>query len=192
MDLVTRVKGILLSPAAEWTTIDSEPATTASIYTGYVIPLALIPAIAGFIGASIIGYGILGSHIRVSIGTGLSGACVQFVGTLAGVFVLGLIIDALAPSFGGQKSPIQALKVAAYSGTAAWVAGISAMIPGFRWLGILGLYSLYLFWLGLPRLMKSPEEKALGYTVVVIVCAIVVFAVVGAVAGRLTGFGMTY
>jgi hypothetical protein len=192
MDLVTRVKGILLSPASEWTTIEAESATIASIYTGYVIPLALIPAIAGFIGNSIIGYGVFGSHIRVPVSTGLGWACVQFVGTLAGVFVVGLIIDALAPSFGGQKSPVQALKVAAYSDTAVCVAGISALIPGFRWLGILGLYSLYLFWLGLPKLMKSPADKSLGYTVVVIVCAIVVFAVVGAVAGYLTGFGRMY
>jgi len=98
--------------------------------------------------------------------------------------VLALIIDALAPTFNGQRSQIQALKVAAYSSTAAWVAGIFALIPGLRILGILGLYSLYLLYLGLPVLMKSPREKAVGYTVVVILAAIVLFMVIGVIASR--------
>jgi len=101
------------------------------------------------------------------------------------VFVLALIIDALAPTFGGQKNPIQALKVAAYSATAAWVAGIFGLIPALGFLGLLGLYSLYLLFLGLPILMKAPEDKAMGYTLVVIVAAIVLGYLVSALTARL-------
>ncbi|HEV8613124.1 MAG TPA: YIP1 family protein, partial [Gemmatimonadales bacterium] len=103
--------------------------------------------------------------------------------------VLALIIDALAPSFGGQKNPIQALKVAVYSSTAAWLAGIFAIIPSLGVLGILGLYSLYLLYLGLPILMKAPQDKAIGYTLVVVIVGIVIFVVIGVVASRLAGFG---
>jgi hypothetical protein len=97
--------------------------------------------------------------------------------------VLALIIDALAPNFGGTQNQVQALKVAAYSSTASWVAGIFGLVPILSWLGILGLYTLYLLYLGLPVLMKAPEEKAMGYTVVVIIAAIVLFLVIGLVAG---------
>lgn len=189
MNLVARVKAILLSPKTEWAVIDGEPDTVASLYTGYIIPLAAIPAIARFIGMSIFGFGIFGSTIRVPIVTGLTSAVVQYVGALVGVYLLGLIADALAPNFGGQKNPIQALKVAAYASTASWVAGIFMMVPGLRMLGILGLYSLYLLFLGLPVLMKAPEDKAVGYTAVVIVCAVVLFVVVGSISSRLTGYG---
>jgi hypothetical protein len=161
----------------------------ASLYTGYIIPLAAIPAIAGFIGLSIFGFGILGNTIRVPIMTGLTSACVQYVGTLVGVYVLALIADTLAPNFGGQKNLMQALKVAAYASTASWVAGIFLMVPGLRVLGVLGLYSLYLLFLGLPVLMKAPEDKALGYTAVVVICAVVLFMVVGQISSRLTGYG---
>jgi len=67
------------------------------------------------------------------------------------------------------------------------VAGIFALIPGLRLLGILGLYSLYLLYLGLPVLQKTPREKALPYTAVVILAAIVLFMIVGLIAGRFTG-----
>jgi hypothetical protein len=93
------------------------------------------------------------------------------------------VIDKLAPTFNGVSNQIQAFKVAAYSLTAAWIAGIFSLIPALSILSILGVYSLYLLYLGLPVLMKSPPEKALGYTVVVILCAIVLSILIGVVAG---------
>lgn len=179
MDLVSRVKGILLSPKSEWATIDTEPATVGGLYTGYIVPLAAIPAVAGFIGLTLLGYNVLGTSIRYPMTAGIEYAVTQYVLALVGTYVLALIIDALAPNFGGQKSQIQALKVAAYASTASWIAGVFAILPALAILSILGLYSLYLLYLGLPTLMKAPPEKAMGYTVVVIVCAIVVFIVIG-------------
>ena len=183
MDLVSRVKGILLTPKSEWATIDTEPATVGGLFTGYVIPLAAIPAIAGFIGHAFIG--TLG--FRWGMTAALTAAIVGFVGAVVGTYILALIIDALAPSFGGQKNQIQALKVAAYSATASWVVGIVRILPALVILSILGLYSLYLLFLGLPTLMKAPQEKAMGYTVVVIVCALVIFVIIGAVTAAVVG-----
>lgn len=185
MALPERVKRILLTPKDEWQVIDTEPATLASLYTGYIIPLAAIGPIAQAIGYSVFGVSLpfMGTY-RTPIGSAITGAVVTFALTLVGVYVLALVIDALAPTFNGTRNQIQALKVAAYSSTASWLAGIFALFPGLRVLGILGLYSLYLLYLGLPVLMKSPAEKALGYTVVVIIAAIVLFMLVGLVAGR--------
>jgi hypothetical protein len=174
MALMDRAKSILFQPKQEWPVIDAEPASVGGLYTGYIIPLAAIGPVASLIGWSVLGMRMpFVGAIKIPISYGLRMAVVQYVGALVGTFVLALIIDALAPTFGGQKNQIQALKVAAYSATAAWVAGIFAIIPALSILGILGLYSLYLLYLGLPTLMKAPQEKAMGYTVVVIVCAIV-------------------
>jgi hypothetical protein len=124
-----------------------------------------------------------------SIGTALKMAVARYLGALVGVYVLALIIDALAPSFGGQKDQLRALKVAAYSATASWVVGVVGLVPALGILGLLGLYSLYLLYLGLPVLMKAPAERATGYTIVVIVAAIVVFVVIGVVTGSVIGVG---
>jgi len=191
VNLVDRVKAILLAPRATWAVIEGESATVQGLYTGYIIPLAAIPAIAGFIGMSVVGYGsVMGMSIKAPMGTGLEAAIARFVGALVGTYVLALIIDALAPTFGAQKNPMQALKVAAYSSTAAWVAGIFMILPSLSMLSILGIYSLYLFFLGLPPLMKVPDDKAMGYTIAVIVAAVVVYVCVGLLVSQLAGVGM--
>ena len=184
MNLVQRVKQILLSPRTEWEVIEAEPTTTADLYTRYIMPLAAIAPIAQLIGYSVFGISIpFGGTYRLPIGSAITQAIVTYVLTLAGTYVLALIIDALAPTFGGQRSQIQALKLAVYSLTASWVAGIFALIPGLRILTLLGLYSLYLLYLGLPVLMKTPREKALGYTVVVIIAAVILSLIIGTIAG---------
>jgi Yip1 domain len=185
MNLVQRVKGILLSPRTEWPIIDAEPTTPAELYRSYIIPLAAIGPIAQTIGYSVFGITVpfVGTY-RVPIGSAISSALVAYILSLAATYVLALIIDALAPTFNAQRSQIQALKVAAYSSTASWVAGVFALIPGLRLLVILGLYSLYLLYLGLPVVMKAPREKALAYTAVVVLAAIVLFMVIGVIAGH--------
>ncbi len=182
MNLVDRAKKILLQPKQEWQVIAAEPHTVQDLYTGYVMILAAIPAVAHFIGMSIIGMGFLGVSYRLPIASGLAHMVLSYVLSLGSVYVMALIIDALAPNFGGQKNFIEAMKVAAFFPTAAWLAGIFGIIPALSILGLVGLYSLYLLYAGLPILMKTPEDKAIPYTVVVIIAAIVLWVIVGTLA----------
>jgi hypothetical protein len=190
-DLVSRVKAILTTPKTEWPVISGEAATISSIYTGYILILVAIPVIANFISTSIIGVSIpfTGASYRVPMVTGLTSAVVTYALYLAGIFITALIVDALAPTFGGTKNQVQALKAVAYSGTAAWVASIAGIVPVLGWLIALagGLYSLYLLYLGLPVTMKSPADRALPYTALVIVCTIVIYLVIGLIAGLAIG-----
>jgi hypothetical protein len=182
MSLMERAKNIILTPKTEWPVIDTEQTSTGALYTGYIIPLALIGPVAQIIGWSVFGMSLpFVGTFRIPIGYAVRTAVITYVASLVSVFVLALIIDALAPTFGGQKNQMQALKVAAYSSTAAWVAGIFGIFPALAILGLLGLYSLYLLYLGLPVLMKAPEDKAMGYTVVVIICAIFLWIIIAAV-----------
>ena len=189
--LVGRVKAILLQPRPTWDVIAGESATVSGLYRGYVIPLALIPAVCGLIGALVFGFGAFGFSYHPPIIGSIVQALIRFCLSLVGVYLLGLIIDALAPTFGGTKDPIQAFKVAAYSWTAAWVAGVFGLIPAISFLSLLGLYSLFLLYAGLPHLMKVGEDKAMGYTALVVVCAIVInlviFGVLGAVTSLVAG-----
>jgi hypothetical protein len=193
MNLVDRVKRILLSPQSEWEVIDGEATTPRALYTGYIMPLAAIGPIATVIGFAVFGISVplAGTVYRVPIGSAITSAIVTYVLTLVGVYVLSLIIDALAPTFGGTKSPIQALKVAVYSSTAAWIAGIFAIMPGLRILGILGLYSVYLLYVGLPVLMKVAKDRAVAYTVLVVVVEFVLMLMIGLLGSRFTGMQPT-
>ena len=190
--LLGRVKSILLTPRAEWPVIAAEPETIGGIYIGYIMILAAIPAIKLFLTLSVIGVSMpfAGSY-RTGLLAGLTSAVTTYVLTLIGTFVVALIVDALAPTFGGQKSQIQALKVVAYAYTAAWVAAIIGIVPGLGLLSALAglIYGLYLLYLGLPFTMKCPAEKSLGYTVVTVLVAIVVSIVLGLVVRAVGGFG---
>ncbi|MGO4871995.1 MAG: Yip1 family protein [Roseiarcus sp.] len=188
MDIVERVKGILLSPKTEWQVIAPEPGDPAYLFTNYVAILAAIPAVCGFIGMSIVGVGMpmIGTY-RVGIVGGLVSAIVQYVLAFVMVYVVALITDALAPTFGAQKDQSAALKLAVYSMTPAWLVGVFSLVPGLRILGILGLYSLYLFWLGVPAMMKAPADKSVPYTAAVVVCAIVIAVVISVVVRAIGG-----
>ena len=192
MNVIERVKNICLSPKTEWPVIAGETTSAGSLVTGYVAPLAAIGAVAGFVGGAVIGRTLpfIGTY-RTSMVAGLSVAVFTFVMAIVGIFILSAIINALAPSFGGEKNSAQAFKVAVYSYTPAWVAGALQVLPMLGTLAVLGgLYGLYLLYLGLPRLMKSPEDKAVGYTVVVVICAIVLSIAITAVGGLFLGAGL--
>jgi hypothetical protein len=188
--IIARAKAILLTPKTEWPVIAGETATIPGIYTEYVLLLAALPAIATFIKATVFGYSawVLGTY-RMSMGAGLSMALTGYVMSLIGIFVLALVIDALAPTFGATKDRTQAVKTAAYAYTAGWVGGIGVLIPGIGTLIAIvgGIYGIYLLYLGLPFTMKCPPEKATGYTVVTLIAAIILGVVISMVTGSIAG-----
>ena len=192
MDTITRAKNICLTPRTEWPIIAEEQTPTGALITGYVAPLAAIGAVAGLIGGSIVGITVpFAGTYRVPITAGVVSAIFAIVMAIVGVFILSLIISALAPTFDGQKSSTQALKVAVYWYTPAWIAGVLHILPLLGVLSIIAaFYGLYLLYLGLPRLMKCPQEKAAVYTGVVVVCAIVLSLCIGVLSAAVVGAGM--
>jgi hypothetical protein len=193
MDIVQRVKNILLQPRAEWPIIEAEPESTASLYTRYLIPLAAIGSAARFIGMAAIGVSIpFVGRVRMPIMTSLSSALIGFVALLVGAYVWALIINALAPTFGGQKNMLAALKLAIYSATPALVASFLSILPMLFFLQLLAaIYGLYLLYIGFPVMMKVPRERAATYTAATVASGIVlgmIFAGVSAALG--VGLGM--
>lgn len=191
--IVARIKGILLTPKTEWPVIAQEPTTTAELYTGYVMLLAAFTAVMSLVRSSVIGVHIpFGDNVRLPLTTGLMSAVVAFVMGLIGLFVVGVIINVFAPTFGGQKDQRQALKTAAYAFTPGWLSAVFYLLPSMGTLlqFLAGLYGIYLLYLGLPVLMRSRPDKAVGYTATVVIATIILFMVIGAVmAGLGVGFG---
>jgi len=185
--LAARVKGILLAPRAEWPVVAAEDTSAGRIYLRYVAPLAAIGAIASVVGAAYVGVSLPFENVaRLHVGAAVVGALAHFLLTFAVVFVVALIVDRLAPTFGGQRDPRRALQVTAYSFTPAWVAAALAVVPALGGIaGLVGLYGLYLLYLGLPVLMHAPADKSLGYTVVIVICTIVLTIAVALTTGIL-------
>jgi hypothetical protein len=182
--LTSRVKGMLLEPRATWKEIDGEFTKPGEIWSKYVIPLAAIGPIATAIGMVVFGQRIAFTSLTnsVTVTTAVERAIAGYVISLLLVFVVSRVISLLAPGFGGQRNDVQGLKVAAYASTAAWVGGIFMLIPALGLISLIfSLYSLVLLYIGLPILMKVPQDRAMGYTAVVIIVCIVVFLIAAAI-----------
>jgi len=185
MNLVERAKGIMFKPSETWAVVKNEQTTIKELFVSYAAILAIIPAVAAFMGMSLIGTSMLGIHFRIPFIAGLVHMIVSYVLSLVGVYVVAFIIDALAPSFNSRKDILSATKVAVFAFTPAWVGGIFMIVPMLGLLTVLAsLYGLYVLYVGLPILMETPKDKALGYFIVVIIVSIVVSIIIN-VLGRL-------
>jgi len=171
MNALARSKAILVDPAAAWRGIEKDVGDPAYLLSRYVAVLALIPALSSFVGATLVGVVTpSGAILRANLIDGLFGAVFSYAASCAIVLLLGLIIDLLAPLFGGRRDFEEAFKLAVYSFTPLWLAGIFLLLPGLRFLLLTGIYGIYLFWLGAPRLTKMPEQQAANFTLVIVVC----------------------
>ena len=191
-NLIGRVQNILLTPKTEWPVIAAEAETIGGLFTRYILIVSALGPVAMFLKSTLIGISVpFVGRYRVDMGTGLEMLVLSYVGGLIGVYVLSLVINALAPNFGAQKDSVQALKAAAYSSTAVWVAGLGNLIPVLGVLLLLAslVYCIYLLYLGLQQTMKCPADKAGGYTAVSIIVAIVVWIVFSYIVSSVTGFG---
>jgi hypothetical protein len=171
MNAFVRAKAILVDPAAAWRGIEKDIGDPAYLLSRYVAVLALIPALSGFVGATLIGVVTPSGVLRADLIDGLFGAIVSYATSCAIVLLVGLIIDLLAPLFGGRRDFEDAFKLAVYSFTPLWLVGIFLLLPGLRFLLLTGAYGIYLFWLGAPRLTKVPEQQAANFTAVIVICA---------------------
>jgi hypothetical protein len=187
--LIARAKAILMTPNSQWPLLAAAPETIGGLYLRYLVILAAIPALVHLLSASVIGISIpiLGSY-RVGFWSGLLGAIITYVVTLAGLYLLGIIIDLLAPRFGGTRNRVQALKSAAFPYTATAAAAVIGLIPGLHILAVLAgaAYSIYLLKLGLPYTMGCPPQKSGVYTAAIVVCSFLI----GVVLGPLTALSL--
>ena len=189
MNLQTRVINILSKPTQEWPAIASESTDVAALYKEYIMPLAAIPAICGFLGMTLIGVTLpLVGQIRTPMASGLAGLIVGYVLSLVGIFLAAFIVDKLAPSFQSSGGIVQALKMVAFGSTPSWVAGVLQLVPLLAALALLAaLYGIYLFYLGLPFVMKTPPDKVIPYMVVSAIVMIVISVVTASISGIFMG-----
>ncbi len=189
---INRIKNLIISPKTEWEIINGEAVDIASLYKSWIMPLAAIPAIAGFIGTSLFGVGAPGLYARVPIFLSAFNGLLSFVLSLVGVYAFAHILNALAPYFGAQKNLDQALKLSAYVPVAAWLSGVFLLVPVLSILALIGaLYTLYLLFVGLPVLMKPAKDKAASFALAAILAAILLSMTLGIVTQALLPNPMT-
>lgn len=188
MEILNRVKNILTSPKTEWPEIEKENTTMPNLLTGYVVILVGLAAIANFIGQGFIGTSVFGVKVGGTLKFGIYSGVTTFLGGILTYFIVTYVIDFLAPKFRSEQNLNKSAQLVAYSYTSSWIGGLLAIVPALSWFGILfGLYGLYLLYLGLPVIKKTPEDQRVPYLVVTILVVIGVSIVIGLVLTTLLG-----
>jgi len=186
---LARAQRLLLRPAQEWQAITPEFATPGPIYSRYIVPMAAIGPISATVGTIVFGVrnSIAGSY-GMSPGDAVTSGVLEFGLNLLGVYLFAVLIDVLAPSFGGQRNRVQALKVAAYGSTPYWLGGIVALFPKLSLIGgVFALYSVRLLALGLPPLMKVPRDKTVAYTLLASIAGVILVLIIGPLTAVVVG-----
>jgi len=183
MQLLIRVKNMLVSPKTEWLVIAGESSDVKTVYLHYVMILAAIPPLCRFLATT-----LFFRNFGINPAIGLEAALLRYLVSLATVYVVALIASKLAPIFAGRDDMAQAVKLIAYSATAAWLGGIFLLLPIFVVLtAVMALYSLYLLYVGVAPIMHVPPERVVPYTVAMIMAVIVVLFVMSLVFLALGG-----
>jgi len=188
MNALRRAIAILADPAAEWAMIEKEVNDPAHLLRGYVALWALVPAVFGLIGSCIVGVVVPGAGLlRAPFAYGLLAAMFNYITSCAIVICLGGLIRVLAPMFGGQRDFNGAFQLAVYSYTPVWLTGVFLLAPGLRFLGLIGLYGAYIFWIGTPSLAKLAVHKVRVFTAILVVCAGTLIFITGVLQHTLFG-----
>jgi len=153
-----------------------------SLYN-YVAILAAIPAVCGFIGAML--------FVRTGFFSSLIFAAINYLLTFAIVYVVALIVDALGadlrrPEEFWQCAQAHGLFLHAGLGRRHLPSGPAACVPGPSSAST----DFICCWLGLPVLMRCPDDKAIIYAIAVVISAIVLTLLLGAIVGAMLGFSL--
>jgi hypothetical protein len=184
MNLIERVENIILKPKEEWTVISQEDTTVAEVATNYLLVLALIPAVCQLIKYGFIGFDTsLDVHIGASLVLGIRYAAITYISTVLGIFISAYIINMLTANFGSAKDYNKTLQLLVYSFTPAFLAAIFVLIPFLGFLTIVGLYSLYLLYIGMGPMLKTPDNQVTAYFVVSFLVIIAIFVVLSYILG---------
>ncbi len=186
MALFRRIGDLLLAPSSTWLRIAEETTDVRTLYTGYLAPLAGIAALAGWIGLSLVGYSVDGQRLQLAPLAGLSNALAGFALTLLSIDLLARFANRLAPNFSGQPDRGASLRLIAYSSTPALLGGLFSLVPQWAGLALIPTaYSAFILARGIPLLMRSNPERNLSYTLILMIGALALGTINGAILAAL-------
>lgn len=185
--IVNTAKEFIVNPKVEWEVAKENTNTAQQHVMTYVLPLALISAVAIFIGVGLIGYRVLGYRVQ-SVSGGLMQAVMSLVSIVIGVYLSGFVIHKLAPTFDTSVSLDKAVKLVGFSYTAILLAGVLNIFPPLAFFTFLGgLYSLYILYLGFKPMTNVSDEKSMSYFLVSLLVIVAVYFIIGLILAGIVG-----
>ncbi|MCP5352682.1 MAG: YIP1 family protein [Chromatiales bacterium] len=173
------VWGLMSQPAAEWAKIRDRRCSISGCFSTHISVLALIPALAGYIGITQVGWEFGSQTVKLDPDNAITVTVVFYLAMLFAVLVVGKMIDWMSQTYDVRQPLSQSIALSAYTATPLFLAGVFQLNPVI-WLNFLiGLpvigYTVYLLYTGLPIMMEIPEEKGFVFSSAVLGAGLVIF-----------------
>lgn len=176
--VLDHVWGLFAHPKEEWNDIRDQRCSVTRCYCSHVLFLAAIPAVAGLIGTSQVGWSVAGdTPVKLEFNSALQISIVFYFAMLATVFAVGKMVHWMGQTYGAAQPLPQCIALAAYTATPLFLMGVMMFYP-IPWLiflvGIFALsYTVYLLYLGLPVMMEVDENKGFLFSSAVLAVGLV-------------------
>lgn len=182
--LIHQIRDILIHPSKAFSELKEKQVTQGELTRKFILYLAAIPPIAGFLGKTIIGQSVpFIGYYHVPFFSGLLWSVLLYLLSIAGIYLLSIIVNSLSVNFGCVRDEVASFKLVMVCFVPLFILGFCSIIPALTGLFILGLYGIYLLYIGLPILSSCPEEKVLSFTVVISLIAIILTLLFYRIAG---------
>lgn len=187
--------GLTLDPAREWEKIRERHYSVVQCYLGHTMILALVPALSGFVGTTQIGWQIgAGDVVKITTASALPLAVLYYLTMLAAVYTVGWMIRWMGKTYGADQPLSQCVVLASYTATPLFLIGLMQLYP-ILWLNlVLGLpalgYTVYIFYAGVPAMMRIPEERGFLFSSAVLAFGLVALVAMLGVTVILWGTGL--
>jgi len=183
--MISNIIGLLIWPKSQWQSIAEKGQFGLGGAMFYILLLASIPALAWYYGATQVGWTVGdGDVIKLTQQSGQILISLFYLTMVVSLCAIGYSIHWMASTYGADSSTSKGIAIAGFTATPLFIAGVVGFIPIF-WLALLIAiaavsYAVYLLYLGIPIVMKIPEERGFLFaSAVVAVCMVILMVIMG-------------
>ena len=179
--------GVIFTPGATWDRLAalSDAAIKRRLMT--ILLMAMIPPIGFYYGTTVTGWtvGDDGSVIRVTAESAIPLAVLFYLALVVAAVFIGAMAHWMSKTYDADSFAIKGVVMIGYAAMPVYLSGLFAFYP-IWWLDILvataaSCYTVRLVYLGVPPMMKVPEDRGMLYASALFAVALV-YAVVGLVS----------
>jgi len=171
--LYIRIRNLLLMPEKAWTAIHAENRPINDIRNSFFFPLITLAGLSAVIGA------LLFTHPRLIIFDSVMLGIRYFFLLLTSTYLSALILNEITNALDLGKDFVRSFKLIGYSLTPLYICQIiSLLFDDLFFIMLLSIYSLYIFWIGMEKMLAPPEHKKMALVVSTWVSFMIIYLVI--------------
>ena len=162
------ILGMIFRPTATWQQLASKSDEAIKARLLLILALAAIPAVAFYYGTTQVGWDIRdGEIVRITEASATPLAVLFYAALVSTIVVIGLMCHWMSKTYDAASFPLKGVVMVGYACIPVYLAGAAAVYPIWGLDILLATlacsYTIRLLYLGVPPMMKVPEDRGMLY-----------------------------